>query len=482
MTENALSYSPGLCHTGLMNHFPILFRHPTRETKLRGRATELPNGRDMCVTSDRSAPRITSGLRCSAAALAVAFAAPAHADTVVVTAAKMLDVESGRTLDDPVVVVTDGRIAGVSTRGQARPAVPQGARTIDLPGATLLPGLIDMHVHLTSNPRYGGYSGLQFTDSFWVAQGAGNAARTLRAGFTTVRNVGSDNYADVGLKQAIDERWIEGPRIVPAAYALGATGGHCDETFLPPSFDRKSPAMGDSPEELRKRVREQRKYGAEVIKVCATGGVFSRNTAPGVQQLREEELRAVAEEAKFWKLPSAAHAHGADGIKAAIRAGIDTIEHVSFIDAEGIALAKGRGTYLGFDVYNTDYTLSEGAKNGVLPENIAKERAVGTLQRENFRAAARAGARMIYSTDAGIFPHGDNARQFAVMVRFGLAPIDAIRSATVNAARAMKRDGDVGTIKVGAFGDLVAVQGDPTADVTLLERPVAVIKGGDRVR
>lgn len=414
-----------------------------------------------------------------AAALA---AAPAYAKTSVVTAARMLDVESGRMLDRPVVVVTDGRITSVTTGGAAAPATPAGAERIDLGDATILPGLIDMHVHLTSNPKYGGYTGLRFTDTFWVAQGAGNAQRTLRAGFTTVRNVGSDDYADVGLKQAIEEGWIEGPRIVPSAHALGATGGHCDETYLPPSFDRKSPAMGDSPEELRKRVREQRKYGAEVIKVCATGGVFSRNTAPGVQQLREEELRAVAEEAEFWKLPTAAHAHGADGIKAAIRAGIDTIEHVSFIDAEGIALAKQRGTYLGFDIYNTDYTLAEGEKNGVLPENIEKERQVGTQQRENFRAAARAGAKMIYSTDAGIYPHGDNARQLAVMVRFGLAPIDAIRSATVNAARAMAREGDVGTLAVGRYGDMVAVAGDPTRDVALLERPVAVIKGGERVR
>ncbi|WP_375402964.1 amidohydrolase family protein [uncultured Sphingomonas sp.] len=414
--------------------------------------------------------------------VAMTTAAPALAETVVVTARRMLDVETGRLLDDPLVVITDGRIAAVVTRNGGRPKIPADAKRIDLGEATILPGLIDMHVHLTSNPKYGGYSGLQFTDSFWVAQGAGNAGRTLRAGFTTVRNVGSDNYADVGLKQAVEEGWIEGPHIVPVAYALGATGGHCDETFLPPSYDRKSPAMGDSPEELRKRVREQRKYGAEAIKVCATGGVFSRNTAPGVQQLREEELRAVAEEAHFWKLKTAAHAHGADGIKAAIRAGIDTIEHVSFIDAEGIALAKQRGAWLGFDVYNTDYTLSEGAKNGVLPENIAKERAVGTLQRENFRAAAKAGAGMIYSTDAGIYPHGDNARQFAVMVRFGLSPIDAIRSATTNAARALGRTGDVGAIRVGAYGDIVAVAGDPLADVTLLERPVAVIKGGERVR
>lgn len=413
---------------------------------------------------------------------ALLMATPATAKDVVVTAGRMLDVESGRMIDDPVILITDGRIASVTGRGGARPLIPAGAERIDLPGRTLLPGLIDMHVHLTSNPKYGGYTGLQFTDSFWIAQAVGNAERTLRAGFTTVRNVGSEGYADVGLKQATEEGWITGPRIVPAAYALGATGGHCDETFLPPSFQRVSPAMGDTPDELKKRVREQRKYGAEVIKVCATGGVFSRNTEPGVQQLHEDELKAVADEAHFWQLKTAAHAHGAAGIKAAIRAGIDTIEHVSFIDDEGIALAKARGTWLGFDIYNTEYTLAEGERNGVLPENIAKERRVGTIQRENFRKAATAGARMIFSTDAGIYPHGDNARQLAVMVRFGLTPIEAIRSATRNAAQALGREGDVGVIAVGRYGDMVAVDGDPLTDIRVLERPVAVIKGGEQVR
>lgn len=415
--------------------------------------------------------------------VAALLASPAAlAKDVVVTAARMLDVESGRMLEEPVIVVSDGRIRSIVTRGAARPVIPADAERIDLPGKTLVPGLIDMHVHLTSNPKYGGYTGLQFTDSFWIAQAVGNAERTLRAGFTTVRNVGSDNYADVGLKQAVEEGWITGPRIVPAAYALGATGGHCDETFLPPSFQRVSPAMGDTPDELKKRVREQRKYGAEVIKVCATGGVFSRNTEPGIQQLHEDELKAVADEAHFWRLKTAAHAHGAEGIKASIRAGIDTIEHVSFIDAEGIQLAKARGTWLGFDIYNTEYTLAEGERNGVLPENIAKERQVGAIQRENFRKAAVAGARMIFSTDAGIYPHGDNARQFSVMVRFGLTPIEAIRTATLNAAAALGREADVGAIAVGRYGDMVAVDGDPLTDIRTLERPAAVVKGGERVR
>lgn len=427
-------------------------------------------------------------IRSTAAAIGLALLAqpaaaqsPADADSVVVTADRMVDVVSGRVVERPVIVITGGRIASVVGEGSARPVIPANSRRIDLPGRTLVPGLIDMHVHLTSNPKYGGYTGLQFTDSFWIAQAVGNAERTLRAGFTTVRNVGSDGYADVGIKQAIEQGWVTGPRIVPAAYALGATGGHCDETFLPPSYARKSPAVGDSPEELRRRVREQRKYGAEVIKACATGGVFSRNTEPGVQQLHPEELKAIADEAHFWKLKAAAHAHGADGIRAAIEAGFDTIEHVSFIDDAGIKAAKARGTFLGFDIYNTEYTLSEGEKNGVLAENIEKERRVGTIQRENFRKAAQAGARMIFSTDAGIYPHGDNARQFAVMVRFGLTPLQAIQAATVNAAEALGRSADVGAIAVGRYGDIVAVEGDPLSDVRVLERPAAVIKGGELV-
>jgi len=338
----------------------------------------------------------------------VAFAVPAAADAriSVITAARLVDVEAERLVERPVVVVTDGRIVSVTTGGASPATVPAGAERIDLGDVTLVPGLIDMHVHLTANPRYGGYEGYRFTDGFWLAQGAGAALRTLRAGFTTVRNVGSDRYDDVALKQAVEEGWIQGPRIVPAAHAIGATGGHADNTFLPPRFRDVSPGAGDGPDELRKRVREQRKYGAEAIKVMATGGVFSRNTEPGVPQLSEAELRAVADEAHFYKLRVAAHAHGADGIKAAIRAGIDTIEHVSFIDEEGIALAKQKGTWLGFDIYNTEYTLSEGAKNGVLERNLEKERRVGTVQRDNFRKAARAGARMIFSTDAGVYPHG----------------------------------------------------------------------------
>ncbi|KKI19880.1 Xaa-Pro dipeptidase [Sphingomonas sp. Ag1] len=409
------------------------------------------------------------------AAAALTVAVPAAAETVVITAAQMLDVEKGVLVPRPVITVTDGRITALGG------AAPAGAKRIDLGDVTLVPGLIDMHVHLDSTPIYGGYNGLQFTDSFWGVQGVGNAGAMLRAGFTTVRNVGSENYNDVAYKQAIDEGLMVGPRIVPAAYALGATGGHCDSTFFPPSFNQRGKAVGDTPDELRTRVREQRKYGAEVIKVCASGGVFSRNTEPGQQQLSEGELRAIADEAHQWGLKTAAHAHGAAGIKAAIRAGIDTIEHASLIDDEGIRLAKEKGTYLSMDIYNTEYTQAEGKKNGVLEDNLRKDREIAQIQRDNFRKANAAGVKMVFGTDAGVMPHKDAGKQFGIMVRFGMTPLQAIRAATLTAADALGRNRDVGAIAVGRFGDIVAVAGNPLEDVTVLERPAAVIKGGARV-
>ncbi|WP_341712821.1 amidohydrolase family protein [Erythrobacter sp.] len=408
------------------------------------------------------------------ATAALALAAPISAETVAVTADRMLDVETGKYLANPVVVIVDGKISSVTSGG----ALPQGAEHIDLAGHTLLPGLIDMHVHLDGRPEYGGYSGLEFTDNFSTVLGVINAERMLRIGFTTVRNVGDSNYNVKAIDQAIEEWWTPGPRIVTANYALGATGGHCDETFLPPSFGAKSPGVADSPEDFRVRVREQRKYGAEVIKVCATGGVFSRNTEPGQQQLHEEELRAIADEAHFWGLKVAAHAHGASGIKAAIRAGIDTIEHASLIDDEGIRLAKERGAWLSMDIYNTDYTQRTGKANGVLEDNLRKDREIAQIQRDNFRKAHKAGVGMVFASDAGVMPHEEVGGQFAIMVEYGMTPIEAIRAATIDASKALGQEGQVGVIKPGAWGDLIAVSGDPLADVSELADVDAVVKGG----
>jgi len=414
------------------------------------------------------------------AALAVAMlAGAAEAGTVAVTAERLLDVKAGRYVDKPLIVITDGRIVSMGKAGDAAPA---GAERVDLPGVTLLPGLIDMHVHLTAAAKYGGYRPYEFTDSFWTAVGVANAKTTLEAGFTTVRNVGTSFYADVGLREAIDEGFIPGPRIMASGHALGATGGHCDETFFPPSMEEKSPALVDSPDEGRRMVRLQRKYGARAIKICATGGVFSRGDEPGAQQLTLEEIKAIVDEAHMAGMKVAAHAHGAPGIKAAILGGVDTIEHVSLIDDEGIKLAVQKGAWLGFDIYNTDYTQAEGKKNGELEDNLRKDREIGGVQRDNYRKALKAGARMIYSTDAGVYPHGLNAKQFAVMVRFGASPLQAIQSATLNAAEALGQPNDVGQAAKGFYGDLVGVTGDPLSDVTALEKPVFVMKGGAVVK
>lgn len=417
-----------------------------------------------------------------AVSLAATFAAsapqaavtPAPGDgNVLIRAARLLDVRTGKWIENPAIRVENGRITAVTAGGQPAP----GERVVDLAGMSLLPGLIDMHTHLDSDPSYGGYTHLQYTDRFWSMLSVKHAGETLDAGFTTVRNVGADAWNDIGLRQAVDEGKIRGPRIVTAGYAFGATGGHCDSTFFPPSFDAKSPYNADSPDEARKRVREIRKHGAQVIKICATGGVFSRNTEPGQQQMREEEMRAVVEEAHQWGLKVAAHAHGASGINAAIRAGVDTIEHASLIDAEGIELAKKNGTWLSMDIYNTEYTQSEGRKNGVLEDNLRKDREVADIQRENFRRAHQAGVRMVYGTDAGVHRHGDNGRQFQWMVRYGMTPLQAIQAATVNSAEALGRN-DVGVAEAGRWADFVAVSGDPTADVRLLEAIPVVIKGG----
>ena len=409
--------------------------------------------------------------------MATACAAPlAHAaDVEVVRAARLLDVATGKYLDNPQVVITDGRITAVGKAGDATPA---GAKLVDLPGATLLPGLIDMHVHLDSVAEIGGYNGLQYSDAFWSVVQTRNAKVTLEAGFTTVRNVGSAQFDDVGLREAIDEGYLPGPRIVSGAYAIGATGGHCDSTFFPPSMDQKGRYNVDSPDEGRKRVRELKKYGAQVIKICATGGVFSHGDEPGQQQLTLAEMQAIVDEAHMAGLKVAAHAHGAAGIKDAIRAGVDTIEHASLVDDEGVKLAVQKGSYFSMDIYNTDYTQAEGAKNGVLEDNLRKDRDIGELQRENFRKSLKAGVKMIYGTDAGVYPHGTNARQFAVMVRYGATPLQAIQAATITASQALGREKDVGQVAVGRYGDLIAVAGDPLADVTMLEKPVFVMKGG----
>ena len=401
----------------------------------------------------------------------------AKAATVVI-ADRYLDVNTGKYVEHPAIFIADdGHISSIADARTVRWGAD--VKQIDLAGKTLLPGLIDMHVHLTSLAEVGGYQGLKYTDSFWSAVGVANAVRTLQAGFTTVRNVGSYEFQDVGLKEAIDGGWIAGPRIIPATYAIGATGGHCDENGLPPSYDKKGDSVVDGPAEARAKVRWLHKYGAEVIKICATGGVFSLGDSVGGQQLSLEEMKAIADEAHMLHLRVAAHAHGDEGIHDAILAGIDTIEHGSLASEETLklALARKQPIWFSMDIYNDDYIVATGTSNGTEQESLDKEKAIALKQRQTFRRGVQLGVPMVFGTDAGVYPHGDNGKQFAKMVEWGMTPIQAIQAATRNASQALGRN-DVGVIEVGRYGDLVAVTGDPTRDVRILERPDAVVKGG----
>jgi len=391
--------------------------------------------------------------------------------------AHLLDVRSGEIRDDQTIVFgADGTISSV---GPARSAtLPPSVTPIEIAG-TCLPGLIDVHTHLTGDPQNSGYQGLSVSVPSEAITGVKNARRTLNAGFTSVRNVGASNFTDVALRDAINDGSVEGPRMLVSGPPLGITGGHCDENLLPYDYHRVAEGVADGPWAARAKVREVVKYGADLIKVCASGGVLSKGDQPGTPQYTFEELQAIVEEAHKLGRKVAAHAHGTQSIKDSIRAGIDSIEHSSLIDDEGIALAKQHGTYLVFDIYNDDFILQEGAKSGMLPESIEKEKKLGQLQRANFRRAWQAGAKMAFGTDAGVYPHGNNAKQFVTMTEWGMAPIDAIRCATLNAADLMGWSGKVGALEPGYFADVIAVQDkNPLTDTSVLQSVAFVMKGG----
>lgn len=401
---------------------------------------------------------------------------PVLPETMAIKAGRVLDVETGKVLRDQLIVIEGERITAISP--VATTAIPSHAKVIDLSRSTVLPGLIDAHTHLTSNPHQHGYSSLGTSGVRAALYGVRAARDTLNAGFTTVRDVGSESFADVALRDAINDGDFPGPRILASGYALGIKGGHCDNNLLPAEYNEVAKGVADGPWAARSKVREMAKYGADVIKICATGGVLSKGNSPGSQQYTLEEMQAIVQEAHKLGRKVAAHAHGASGISDAIRAGVDSVEHSSLIDEEGIKLAKQHGTWLVMDIYNDDYILSEGEKAGFLPESLAKEKEIGQKQRDNFRAALKGGARMAFGSDAGVYPHGDNGKQFYYMVKYGMTPMQAIQAATINAADLLGLKDKLGSIKVGKLADIIAVDADPLVDVTSLTKVNFVMKSG----
>jgi imidazolonepropionase-like amidohydrolase len=418
-----------------------------------------------------------AGLVVAGTAASAAFAADQF---VAIRAGKLVDVAKGAVLTDQTIVIDGERITAVGRTGSV--AVPANAQLIDLSGSTVLPGLIDAHTHLTGDPKQHGYQSLGVSDIRAALYGARSARVTLESGFTAVRNVGAGGFGDVALRDAINDGELAGPRMRVAGYAIGIMGGHCDNNLLPQDFHYTERGVADGPWEARAKVREMAKYGADVIKICASGGVLSKGDEPGAQQYTLEEMKAIVEEAHKLGRRVAAHAHGASSIRDAILAGVDSVEHASLIDDEGIKLARERGTWLVMDIYNDDYILQEGAQAGMLPESLAKEKALGQLQRDNFRKAFKAGDKMVFGTDAGVYPHGDNARQFAYMVKYGMTPMQAIQAATINAADLLGWKDRIGSISPGKYADIIAVKGDPLADPAELTRVRFVMKGGAVVK
>jgi imidazolonepropionase-like amidohydrolase len=405
--------------------------------------------------------------------------APLHVYTAV-HCGTLLDVRTGHGIRDAMLLIEDGKVHEAGAAARVR--LLHSETALDLTQATCLPGLIDVHDHLTSDPTDSGYKGLGVSVPRETVKGVKNARITLEAGFTTVRNVGASGYSDVALRDGITAGEVPGPRMLVSGPALGITGGHCDNNLLAPQYHYTDEGVADGPWAARTKVREVVKYGADLIKICASGGVLSKGDQPGAPQYTLEEMRAIVDEAHKLGRKVAAHAHGTQSIKDAIRAGIDSVEHSSLIDDEGIALAKQAGTFLVFDIYNDDFIMHEGLKAGMLPESIEKERKIGVLQRENFQRAYKAGARMAFGTDGGVYPHGENARQLTLMVKLGMTPVDAIQSATVNAAELLGWEHTVGTLEPGSFADLIAVDGDPLADISQLEHVKFVMKNGTIVK
>ena len=392
----------------------------------------------------------------------------------VVRAGKFLDVRTGKMLTNRAIVVEDGKIISV---GSDTDALPEGAKVIDLSDKTVLPGLIDAHTHITFDPKFG-YDRLAISVPREALIGAKNARITLLAGFTTIRNVGATEFADIALRDAINAGDVPGPRIDASGPALSITGGHCDDNLLPYGWHATEVGVADGVENVQHKVREIIKYGADVVKICATGGVLSLGDNPQHSQYTQAELNAIVADAHRLGRKVAAHAHGAEGIRWSAEAGVDSIEHGSYIDDGAIAAMKQHGTYLVPTLYLGDWFLENAPKMNVPPSMLAKGKEVMPAARKNIAHAFASGVKVGFGTDAAVYPHGLNAREFAVMVKLGLTPLQAIQAATLNDADLLGWSDKVGVLEPGRYADIIAVEGDPLADITTLERVKFVMKGG----
>lgn len=419
---------------------------------------------------------------CAVAILFLCLAAAVLAQTprhVVLHAGHLLDVKTGKTANDQTIVIEDGKIVSVGSAADAK--IAADAVKVDLPNATILPGLIDAHTHITFDPQFG-YDRLAISVPRETLTGAKNARITLLAGFTTIRNVGASGFSDVALRDAINAGDVPGPRMLVSGPALGITGGHCDNNLLPFDYHATGDGVADGIAAVQHKVRENIKYGSDLIKVCATGGVLSLGDNPQHSQYTLEEMKAIVADAHRLGRKVAAHAHGAEGIRWAAEAGVDSIEHGSYIDDAGIAAMKEHGTYLVPTLYLGDWMIDNAGLTRLPPPLLAKAKEVIPAARKNIAHAFASGVKVALGTDAAVYPHGLNAHEFAVMVKLGLTPLQAIQAGTINAADLLGWSGKVGTLEPGAWADIVAVDGDPLKDVTTLEKVKFVMKGGEVVK
>jgi imidazolonepropionase-like amidohydrolase len=416
---------------------------------------------------------VVSSLFCFSTIFGVAQNEPAR--RVIVRAGKLVDVKGGKTLTNQAILIQDGKIVSIGADYNLKTTPTD--MVVDLSRSTVLPGLIDVHTHLTGNPQFG-YETLAISVPREALIGAKNARTTLEAGFTAVRNVGAGGYSDVALRDAINDGDVPGPRMLVSGPALGITGGHCDNNLLPFEYHAVEIGVADGVEGVQRKVREVIKYGADVIKFCATGGVLSKGDDPQASQYTLEEMKALVSDAHRLGRKVAAHAHGAQGILWASQAGVDSIEHGSYINDAAIAEMKKNGTYLVPTRYLGDW-LAENMQKIGMPEMFAKkEREIMPIVDKNFAHAFASGVKVAFGTDAAVYPHGLNAHEFAMYVKLGMTPLQAIQTATVNAADLLGWSDKVGSLEPGKWGDLIAVDGDPLQDVTTLQHVKFVMKGG----